>query len=266
MSTDTSAPPHAPHDEERAEDRPAWRSEELTEAFAEFARTHDPALRSRLVEAHQGFAYALASRFSARHEASEDLNQAALVGLLHAVDRFDPTRGIQFSTFAWPTIMGEIKRHFRDRTWAVRVPRRLQEIFLATSEAVDELTQDHGRSPSVAEIAERTGLEETEVIEAIEARRAYRLTSLDAPVGDDGESTLQLAGHEPGFGRLEQTDLVGGLVARLTPRDREIVRLRFVEERTQAEIARRLGVSPMQVSRLLAQILHQLRIWASEQR
>ena len=266
MSTEMISAPSAPADGERRDDRPAWRSEELSDAFQEFARTHDPELRSRLVEAHQGFAYALASRFSARHEASEDLNQAALVGLLHAVDRFDPTRGIQFSTFAWPTIMGEIKRHFRDRTWAVRVPRRLQEIFLATSEAIDELTQDHGRSPSIAEIAERTGLAETEVIEAMEARRAYRLTSLDAPVGDDGESTLQLANHEAGFGRLEQSDLVGNLVARLSRRDREIVRLRFVEERTQAEIARSLGVSPMQVSRLLAQILHQLRTWAAEQR
>lgn len=231
----------------------------MVSAFLDFARTKDPVLRSRLVEAHQGFAYALAGRFSARHESSDDLNQAALLGLLHAVDRFDPTRGVQFSTFAWPTIMGELKRHFRDRTWVVRVPRRLQEIFLLTSEAVDELTQDYGRAPTVAEIAERTGLTPDEVAEARAARRAYRLSSLDAPIGEENDTGMQLASLDTDFARLEQSELIDRLVCKLSPRDQTIVRLRFVEEWTQAEIAASLGVSPMQVSRLLSQIVQQLR-------
>ena len=148
-----------------------WRrtpADDLEAMLAEFSRTRDPALRARLLEAHQGLACSLATRFATRHESPDDLNQAALLGLLHAIDRFDPERGVRFTTFAWATVLGELKRHFRDRTWGVRVPRRLQELYLSTAEGVDELTHRLGRSPTIAEIAEQTGISEEDVVHALE--------------------------------------------------------------------------------------------------
>jgi RNA polymerase sigma-B factor len=234
--------------------------------FREYRDSRDPAIRERLVGAHFGLAASLASRFSTRNESPDDLHQAALLGLVHAIDRFDPDRGVQFTTFAWATISGELKRHFRDRTWGVRVPRRLQELYLNTSEATDSLTHDLGRSPTVAEVAERVGCTDEDVLEALEARAAYRLSSIDAPVGDDdNDGGMQLPANEPGFGRVEQQVVLADLVNRLPERERQIIHMRFNEELTQAEIAERVGVSQMHVSRLLSGSLQKLRTWAAEE-
>jgi RNA polymerase sigma-B factor len=238
---------------------------EADRLFREFFLTRDPALRERLVNAHLGLAASLASRFGSRQEAHDDLHQAARLGLLHAIDRFDPTRGIQFTTFAWATISGELKRHFRDRTWGVRVPRRVQELYLTTAEAMDALTNSLGRSPTVAEVAERIGASEEEVLEALEARAAYRLASIDTPVnGDDGDSGagMQLGGAEPGYAVVEERSVLSDLINELPEREREIIHLRFNEELTQAEIAQRIGVSQMHVSRLLSTSLAKLRMLA----
>lgn len=239
---------------------------EVEKLFREFFETRDPALRERLVAAHSGLAASLASRFASRTESADDLHQAALLGLVHAVDRFDPTRGVQFTTFAWATISGELKRHFRDRTWGLRVPRRVQELYLATAEAMDVLTNSLGRSPTLAEVADRVGVTIEDVVEALEARMSYRLASIDAPSGPDdaGGDGRQIGLDEPEYGRVEERAVLDGLLNRLPPREREIIRLRFQDELTQVEIAQRVGVSQMHVSRLLAASLARLRQWASD--
>ncbi len=235
----------------------------VDELFRHYAATRDPEAREQLVSAHTGLAASLAARFGSRQDGQDDLHQAALLGLLHAIDRFDPNRGVQFTTFAWATINGELKRHLRDRTWTLRVPRRVQELYLTTAEALDALTGSLGRAPTVAEVAERTGSSEEEVIEALEARSAYRPVSLDAPVGDDDAAGgMQLGGEDPRYGKVDQQSVLAELVGRLPSREREIIHLRFNEELTQAEIARRVGVSQMHVSRLLSGSLQKLRGWA----
>ena len=237
--------------------------------FREYAATRDPEIRERLVCAHLGLAASLASRFQSRQEALDDLHQAALLGLVHAIDRFDPDRGVQFTTFAWATISGELKRHFRDRTWGVRVPRRVQELYLVTSEAMDVLTHTLGRSPTVAEVAEHIGASEEEVVEALEARTAYRLASIDTPVNDsdgDGGAGMQLGGDDPGFALVDERSALARLINRLPARERQIIHLRFNEELTQAEIAERVGVSQMHVSRLLSGSLQKLRVWSEGER
>ena len=243
---------------------------EADRLFREYFVTRDPALRERLVNAHIGLAASLAQRFGSRAESADDLHQAALLGLLHAIDRFDPTRGVQFTTFAWATISGELKRHFRDRTWGVRVPRRVQELYLTTAEAMDALTNSLGRSPTVAEVAERIGASEEDVVEALEARAAYRLASIDTPVGDGDDAgsgaSMQLGEHDTGYGVVEQRSLLSSLINKLPDREREIIHLRFNEELTQAEIAERVGVSQMHVSRLLSTSLAKLRVLAEEGR
>lgn len=228
--------------------------------FREFFETRDPEIRERLVRAHLGLAASLAARFSSRQEAADDLHQAALLGLLHAIDRFDPTRNIQFTTFAWATISGELKRHFRDRTWGMRVPRRVQELYLVTAEATDTLTNTLGRSPTVAELATHLGIGDEDVIEALEARSAYRIASIDAPIGSESDDgARQIGGDERGYGVVEQRSQISDLTSRLEPRERQIIHLRFNEELTQAEIAERIGVSQMHVSRLLSVSLAKLR-------
>src|SRR6476659_88121 len=159
--------------------------EELRRKFVEFAETRDQALRDRLIEAHMGLAEYLARRFANRGEPLDDLVQVASLGLVKAVERFDPSRGLEFTTFATPTIVGELKRHFRDKGWAVRVPRRVQELHLRVTKVIDDLSLEMGRSPLIPEIAHRAGISEDEVIEAIDAGSAYRSASLDAGRSDD---------------------------------------------------------------------------------
>src|SRR5919199_3895874 len=163
---------------------------ELRSKLEEYARTGDKELRDEIVASQVGLAEYLARRFKNRGEPIEDLIQVALLGLLKAVERFDPGRGLEFSTFATPTIVGELKRHFRDKGWAVRVPRRVQELHLRLGSVVSVLSQELGRSPTIGEIAQAASVSEEDVLEAIEAGHAYRFTSLDAPSGTDDEGTL----------------------------------------------------------------------------
>ena len=234
----------------------------LHQTFQEFATSRDPKLRDQLIEAHLGLAEYLARRFSNRGEPLDDLVQVASLGLVKAVERFEPGRGLEFTTFATPTIVGELKRHFRDKGWAVRVPRRVQELHLRVTGVVDELQLELGRSPTVAEIAVRAGTSEDEVIEAVDAGSAYRSTSLDAGRGDDEESLGllgQLGDLDPEMARAENRTGLSPLLSQLADREQLMLYLRFYEGKTQSEIAQRLGISQMHVSRLLARSLERLR-------
>jgi len=234
--------------------------------FFEFRRTGDRSLRNELVERHLGIAYHLAHRYRHRGVADEDLVQVATIGLLKSVERFDPERGSSFGAFATPTILGELRRYFRDATWALRVPRQLQERVLAVSRAVGPLTQQLGRSPSPKEIASEADLSEEEVLEALEADGAYGTSPLDATsdVGYrvDKSSTLADAPDRGPEEVVEQRLLAASLVSQLTDRERYIVELRFARGLTQSQIADRIGVSQMHVSRLLSSALERMRAHA----
>ena len=240
----------------------AGRRQELREKFAAFGDSRDPKLRAELIEAHIGLAEYLARRFNNRGEPLDDLVQVASMGLVKAVDRFEPERGLEFSTYATHTIVGELKRHFRDKGWAVRVPRRMQELHLRLSGLVSTLNQDLGRSPTVAEIAQAAGVSEEEVLEAMEAGQAYRFASIDAPMpGEEGSTTMAatLGEEDPSMEEVEHRVALSPLIEKLPERQQKILHLRFFEGLTQSEIASRLGISQMHVSRLLARSLAQLR-------
>ncbi len=241
---------------------PAQR-EELRAKFSEFAETGNVGLRDELVAAHLGLAEYLARRFANRGEPLDDLVQVASLGLLKAVGRFDPTRGVEFSTYATHTIVGELKRHFRDRGWAIRAPRRMQELYLRLGKVVGSLGQELGRSPTIAELAAEVEVSEEEVLEALEAGQAYRFASLDAPAAGadgDGETLVARLGHDdPELAGAERRATLSPLLARLPPREQLILHLRFFEGLTQSDIATRLGISQMHVSRLLARSVAQLR-------
>jgi RNA polymerase sigma-B factor len=216
-----------------------------------------------LVERHSRLAEFLARRFANRGEPIDDLRQIAYVGLVKAVERFDPHRDLQFSSFATPTITGELKRYFRDKGWAVRVPRRLQELHLQLDRTTADLSQEIGRSPTPAEIAARAGVTVDEVLESMEAGSLYRLASLDAPAYDDPVTVATVAdGVSDPASALEFADdrmAVERLLAALPERERHIVSLRFFDGLTQSEIAELIGISQMHVSRLLMRSLDQLR-------
>ncbi len=237
------------------------RREKLTEQFAAYAETRDNSLRDQLVGAHLGLAEYLARRFANRGEPLDDLVQVASLGLIKAVDRFDPSRGVAFSTYATHTIVGELKRHFRDKGWAVRAPRRMQELYLSLGKVVAALGQELGRSPTIAELAAEVQVSEDEVLEALEAGQAYRSSSLDAPAGTEEGETLgaRLGGEDASLEDAESRATLSPLLGRLGRRERLILHLRFFEGLTQSEIADRLGISQMHVSRLLARSVSQLR-------
>jgi RNA polymerase sigma-B factor len=236
--------------------------EALRAKFVEFAASGDVRVRDELVAAHLGLAEYLARRFANRGEPLDDLVQVASLGLLKAVDRFDPDRGVEFSTYATHTIVGELKRHFRDRGWAIRAPRRMQELYLRLGKVVATLGQELGRSPTIAELAQEVQVSEEEVLEALEAGQAYRFASLDAPAGGDSEGeTLvsKLGSDDPGLADAEHRATLSPLLATLPPREQTILQLRFFDGLTQSEIATRLGISQMHVSRLLGRSVAQLR-------
>lgn len=251
--------PETPTDEVDEPVDAAQANDDENALFTEFARTRDRRLRNELVERHMGLAAHVARRFGRRGPGAEDLRQVAFLALVKAVDRFDPGRNVAFSTFAGRTIEGEIKRHFRDHTWSVRVPRSAKEIHLQLRRATDELTQRLGRSPTVAELADHLRLDRDEVIEGLAAGSAYSTSSLDAPTGSDGDGTRQFGGEDIRYERLVDVDLVEQLLRRLPQREQEIVRLRFYEELSQSEIADRIGISQMHVSRLLRRSFDQMR-------
>ncbi|MET9882549.1 RNA polymerase sigma factor SigF [Streptomyces sp. NPDC006430] len=223
--------------------------------------TEKAELRNRLVRMHLPLVEHLARRFRNRGEPLDDLTQVATIGLIKSVDRFDPDRGVEFSTYATPTVVGEIKRHFRDKGWAVRVPRRLQELRLSLTTATAELSQQHGRSPTVHELAERLGISEEEVLEGLESANAYSTLSLDVPDTDDESPAVAdtLGAEDEALEGVEYRESLKPLLEGLPPREKRILLLRFFGNMTQSQIAQEVGISQMHVSRLLARTLAQLR-------
>ncbi|QHC31302.1 SigB/SigF/SigG family RNA polymerase sigma factor [Streptomyces sp. HF10] len=249
------AAPHDPHDRSGA--RAMFvELRGLDTGSAQYAE-----LRNQLVRMHLPLVEHLARRFRNRGEPLDDLTQVATIGLIKSVDRFDPERGVEFSTYATPTVVGEIKRHFRDKGWAVRVPRRLQELRLALTTATAELSQLHGRSPTVHELAEKLAISEEEVLEGLESANAYSTLSLDVPDTDDESPAVAdtLGAEDEALEGVEYRESLKPLLEDLPPREKRILLLRFFGNMTQSQIAQEVGISQMHVSRLLARTLAQLR-------
>lgn len=238
---------------------PVRTAEGTRDKFVEFARTGDKRLRDELVEAHLGLAYQLARRFANRGETYDDLAQVASIALIKSVDRFDPDRGVEFSTFATRTVIGELKRHFRDKGWAVRAPRRIQELYLELGHVIESLSHELGRPPTVAEMSSAIGASEEAVLEALEAGQSYRTTSIDAPDRQDSTMASRLGDLDAGYAGTEDRMMLALSLAQLSDRERTILGLRFIDGLTQSEIAARIGVSQMHVSRLLAASLTKMR-------
>ncbi|WP_241386551.1 SigB/SigF/SigG family RNA polymerase sigma factor [Rhodococcus sp. CH91] len=219
-------------------------------------------IRDEVVERCLPLAEHIARRFDGRGEAFEDLLQVARLGLVNAVDRFDPERGSDFVSFAVPTIMGEVRRHFRDAGWAVRVPRRMKELHLSLSKATSELSQQLGRAPTASELAEELGIDQEEVLQGLVAGNAYQTVSVDrsSPSGDDGLTLADTLGdYDAALDEVENHEALRPLLEALPARERTVVLLRFFGNMTQTQIAERVGVSQMHVSRLLTKTLAQLR-------
>ncbi|MDQ1036221.1 RNA polymerase sigma-B factor [Streptomyces sp. V3I8] len=250
-----SGAPHDPHNRSGARAK-FIELRELDATSREYAE-----LRNQLVRMHLPLVEHLARRFRNRGEPLDDLTQVATIGLIKSVDRFDPERGVEFSTYATPTVVGEIKRHFRDKGWAVRVPRRLQELRLALTTATAELSQQHGRSPTVHELAEKLAISEEEVLEGLESANAYSTLSLDVPDTDDESPAVAdtLGSEDEALEGVEYRESLKPLLEDLPPREKRILLLRFFANMTQSQIAQEVGISQMHVSRLLARTLAQLR-------
>ncbi len=233
--------------------------------FAELTTVGDTsdakAVRDQVIELHLPLVKYCARRFANRGEPLDDLVQVGTIGLIKAVDRFDTERGVEFSTYATPTIIGEIKRHFRDKGWAIRVPRRLQELRMSIATATGDLSQKLGRSPTAREIAEELGVSVEDVLEGIESANAYATMSLDAgPGGEDSSSWWDTLGDDDAaLENVEIRESLRPLIERLPPREQRILVLRFFRQQTQSQIAAEIGVSQMHVSRLLTRTLEKLR-------
>jgi RNA polymerase sigma-B factor len=221
----------------------------------------DREARDELVTELLPLVRSLAAKYAGRGEQLEDLVQVGAIGLIKAVDRFDLSRGVELTTYAVPTIVGEIRRHFRDKAWALHVPRRLKELNLKLTRLLDELTADLGRSPTIAELATLAGVEEEEVIDALESSQAYTARSLSTSTDDDSDGDLleTLGADERGYTDVEDSSLVVSGLGGLDERERRIVELRFFEGLTQSQIAAEIGISQMHVSRLLRRALESMR-------
>jgi RNA polymerase sigma-B factor len=253
------APPTGPH-QALADER---------ELLAKYARTRDEASREELVHRFLPFARSLAMRYSGGVEPSEDLVQVASLGLVAALERFDPERGVPFAAFAGPTILGELRRHFRDRVWTLRVPRGLQERIREVEQAIAKLSHELERSPTVAEIAELLDTGEAEVLEAFEATMARRTVSLDQPSagaepGEETPMTERIGSDDPNYELVEDRAAIDASSHILDETEREVLRLRFAEDLTQSKIAEQVGYSQMHVSRILRRALGKLREAAAE--
>ena len=240
--------------------------EELRELHRRYRVSADPAerdqIRDQLVRSYHDFVYFLARKFANRGEPIDDIVQVGYLGLIKAIERFDPDLGYEFTTFATLTVAGEIKRYFRDKGTAIRFPRRLQELRQSVVRINELMKNELGREPSVAEIGERLGVPGDDVVEAIEMGPAYAPVSLDAGVGEggDGKGVADTIGSkDPELDRVEMRDVLNRAMEHLSPRERSIMAMRFYEEMSQSEIARRLGISQMHVSRLQRAALEQLR-------
>lgn len=241
----------------------AWDKERTRELFRRYKVEGDEDAREQLVMSHLNLVRFLASKFKNRGEPLDDLVQVGTIGLIKAIDRFDPERGLEFTTFATPTIMGEIKRHFRDKGWSVRVPRRLQELSAKVNQVTDELTKDLQRSPSVEEIAAALDTTVDEVLEAMESSSAYSSVPLEGTgpgADDDAPSVIDhYAMVDEDLAASDDRMVIEETVRDFSPREQEIIRMRFIEGLTQVEIARRLGISQVQVSRLLRRTLQKVQ-------
>lgn len=229
--------------------------------FVEYRRTRDRALRNELISDHRDLARRIARRYAGRSEAYDDLVQVAMVGVLKAVERFDPERGLEFSRFASVTVDGELKRHFRDNTWSIHVPRGTQDLFVRIGRVLDQLHQRFGRPPSVPELASALDVSEDQVLEALDAGSAYRTLSLDAPVNDSQQGRIDFAvgADDRAFADTDLRETMRSLLERLPERERRIVEMRFFEDKVQTDIADELGISQMHVSRLLTRAMARLR-------
>lgn len=240
-----------------------WDGLTTTELLRQLRDSHDPALREYFIHQHEGLVRHVAKDYLDSGEPPEDILAVGMIGLIHAVDRFDPDRGVKFATFAVPTIRGEIRRYFRDHTWGIRVPRRIQELSLRARQATEHWASKRGRPPTYAELAMFLNVTQEDLIEALEVGRQYEAVSLEsalADAGDDRPAALDRAGEEdPELLNLPARDQILRALRRLPPRERVVVVLRFFEELSQQEVGRRLGISQMHVSRLQAQALRSLR-------
>jgi RNA polymerase sigma-B factor len=248
--------------------------EELRALHRRYRETTDPAerdrIRAQLVDAYHDFVYFLARKFQNRGEPLDDIVQVGYLGLIKAIERFDPDLGFEFTTFATLTVAGEIKRHFRDKGTAIRFPRRLQELHQSAVRVNEEMKNQLGREPTVTELAERLGVTPEDVTEAMEMGPAQMPVSLDQPIGSaDGQEgraiAEQIGTADPELDRVEMRDLLDRAMVHLTPRERAIMAMRFYEQMSQSEIARRLGISQMHVSRLQRAALEQLRKYVPQE-
>lgn len=248
--------------------------EELRALHRRYRETTDPAekerIREQLVNAYHDFVYFLARKFQNRGEPLDDIVQVGYLGLIKAIERFDPDLGFEFTTFATLTVAGEIKRHFRDKGTAIRFPRRLQELHQTVVRVNEQMKNELGREPTVTELAGRLGVTPDDVTEAMEIGPAYVPLSLDQPIASgDGESSRsvseQIGGADPELDRVEMRDVLDRAMEHLTPRERAIMAMRFYEQMSQSEIARRLGISQMHVSRLQRAALEQLRKYVPQE-
>ncbi len=241
----------------------AWDKERTRELFRLYKEKGDEEARDQLIVSHLNLVRFLASKFKNRGEPLDDLVQVGTIGLIKAIDRFDPERGLEFTTYATPTIMGEIKRHFRDKGWSVRVPRRLQELSAKVNQATDELTVELQRSPSVDEIAARLGVGAEEILEAMESSSAYTSVPLEAGgSSDDDEAPAiidRIGNEDEDLAASDDRMVIEEAIKDFSPREQEIIRMRFIEGLTQVEIAKKLGVSQVQVSRLLRRTLRKIQ-------
>jgi RNA polymerase sigma-B factor len=236
--------------------------------WRQFSERRDPATREELVRRYLPFAKSLALRYRGASESFDDLLQVASLGLVNAIDRFDPSRGTPFTAFASPTILGELKRHFRDRVWTVRVPRGLHDRMAQVEKAISELTVQLQRSPSVPEIAAKMEVDPTEVLEVLEANHNRRPLSLDRPVGgeeDESPASEWVGDEDAGFELIEDKLALEGVLPHLDDRERLVLQLRFVEDMTQSQIAEQIGHSQMHVSRILRRTLERIRDEVAEQ-
>jgi RNA polymerase sigma-B factor len=243
--------------------------ERVRALFAEYTKSRESAPRDELVVLHLNLVRYLASRFANRGEALEDLIQVGTLGLIKAIDRFDTGRGVEFTTYATPTVIGEIKRYFRDKGWAVKVPRRLQELNLAVNRKLDSLSTSLGRSPTVNDLATALGATDEEIIEAQELGQVYNLLSLDSELATEGDkksATLldYLGAEDPELAMLEDKALLERAFTVLDRRERIILYLRYFENVSQSEIAARLNVSQMHVSRLQQRALEKMKRWLQD--
>ena len=241
----------------------AWDKERTHELFRLYKEKGDEEARDQLIVSHLNLVRFLASKFKNRGEPLDDLVQVGTIGLIKAIDRFDPERGLEFTTYATPTILGEIKRHFRDKGWSIRVPRRLQELSAKVNQATEELTVELQRSPSVEEIAAKLGVSAEEILEAMESSGAYTSVSLEAGGSseDDEAPALidRLGSVDEDLDASDDRMVIDDAIRDFSPREQEIVRMRFIDGLTQVEIAKRLGVSQVQVSRLLRRTLRKIQ-------